>query len=42
MADEVANDELKIAHHTILKADVRGSTTVTDELEKLEIGRAHV
>ena len=40
MADEVANDELKIAHHTILKADVRGSTTVTDELEKLDLNPA--
>jgi len=34
MTHEVSNDEIKIAHHTILKADVRGSTTVTDELER--------
>ncbi len=34
MADEVTDDEDRIVHHSILKADVRGSTTVTDELEK--------
>lgn len=34
MAAEVKDDEARIVHHAILKADVRGSTTVTDELEK--------
>lgn len=32
-ANEVEDDEAKIVHHAILKADVRGSTTVTEELE---------
>lgn len=31
---EIEQDEARICHHTILKADVRGSTTVTDELQK--------
>jgi hypothetical protein len=31
---EVEEADAKICHHTILKADVRGSTTVTDELLK--------
>jgi len=31
---EVEQTDAKICHHTILKADVRGSTTVTDELLK--------
>jgi hypothetical protein len=31
---EVEQADAKICHHTILKADVRGSTTVTDELLK--------
>lgn len=31
---EVEEADAKICHHTILKADVRGSTTVTDELVK--------
>lgn len=31
---EVEETDAKICHHTILKADVRGSTTVTDELLK--------
>lgn len=30
---EIEEDDAKIVHHTILKADVRGSTTVTDELQ---------
>jgi len=34
MASEVTDGENRIVHHAILKADVRGSTTVTDELEK--------
>ena len=33
-ADEVTEGENRIVHHAILKADVRGLTTVTDELEK--------
>lgn len=33
-ADEIENDEAKIVHHTIMKADVRGSTVVTEMLEK--------
>lgn len=40
LADEVDDDEVKIAHHTILKADVRGSTTVTDELERQKLNPA--
>lgn len=32
VGSEVEDTEAKICHHTILKADVRGSTTVTDEL----------
>ncbi|GAB5497927.1 MAG: hypothetical protein PsegKO_02380 [Pseudohongiellaceae bacterium] len=31
---EIEQDEARICHHAILKADVRGSTTVTDELLK--------
>ncbi|MFM1897574.1 MAG: hypothetical protein RLZZ385_2648 [Pseudomonadota bacterium] len=31
-SSEIEEDEERIVHHTILKADVRGSTTVTDEL----------
>lgn len=30
---EIEEEDAKIVHHTILKADVRGSTTVTDELQ---------
>lgn len=30
---EVEEDRARIAHHSILKADVRGSTSVTDELQ---------
>ncbi|NKB34549.1 MAG: hypothetical protein GKR91_15765 [Pseudomonadales bacterium] len=30
---EIEEDDAKIVHHAILKADVRGSTTVTDELQ---------
>ncbi len=30
---EIEQDDARIAHHAILKADVRGSTTVTDELQ---------
>lgn len=30
---EIEQDEARICHHAILKADVRGSTTVTDELQ---------
>ena len=40
MADEVTDDEDRIVHHAILKADVRGSTTVTDELEKKDLNPA--
>ncbi|MFK7863520.1 MAG: hypothetical protein AB8B95_04750 [Pseudohongiellaceae bacterium] len=38
--DEVEEDDDKICHHTILKADVRGSTTVTDELLKKNLNPA--
>ena len=31
---EIEADDERICHHAIMKADVRGSTTVTDELEK--------
>jgi len=30
---EIEQDDERICHHTIMKADVRGSTTVTDELQ---------
>tara|TARA_B110000858_G_scaffold157616_1_gene180454 strand:+ start:37567 stop:39867 length:2301 start_codon:yes stop_codon:yes gene_type:complete len=33
-SSEIEDDDERICHHTIMKADVRGSTTVTDELEK--------
>ena len=39
-ADEVNEGENRIVHHAILKADVRGSTTVTDELEKKDLNPA--
>jgi len=39
-ADEVTEGENRIVHHAILKADVRGSTTVTDELEKKDLNPA--
>lgn len=32
-SSEIEEDEARICHHAILKADVRGSTTVTDELQ---------
>lgn len=32
-SSEIEEDDERICHHTILKADVRGSTTVTDELQ---------
>jgi hypothetical protein len=32
-SSEIEEDEERICHHAILKADVRGSTTVTDELQ---------
>ncbi len=32
-SNEIEQDDARICHHTILKADVRGSTTVTDELQ---------
>lgn len=31
---EIESDDERICHHAIMKADVRGSTTVTDELQK--------
>ncbi len=40
MAREVIDDDKRIVHHSILKADVRGSTTVTDELEKKDLNPA--
>lgn len=33
-SSEIEEDDERICHHVIMKADVRGSTTVTDELEK--------
>ncbi|MCG8414326.1 MAG: hypothetical protein MI746_08920 [Pseudomonadales bacterium] len=32
-SSEIEEDDERICHHAILKADVRGSTTVTDELQ---------
>ena len=32
-ASEIEEEEERICHHAIMKADVRGSTTVTDELQ---------
>ncbi len=32
-SNEIEQDDARICHHTILKADVRGSTTVTDQLQ---------
>ncbi|MBT4255875.1 MAG: hypothetical protein HOD87_07445, partial [Gammaproteobacteria bacterium] len=32
-SSEIEEDQEKICHHAIMKADVRGSTTVTDELQ---------
>ena len=32
-SSEIEEDDERISHHAILKADVRGSTTVTDELQ---------
>ena len=40
MSMEVINDDKRITHHSILKADVRGSTTVTNELEKKDLNPA--
>jgi len=40
MEQEITDDESRIVHHSILKADVRGSTTVTDELEKKDLNPA--
>ena len=37
---EITDDDSRIVHHSILKADVRGSTTVTDELEKKDLNPA--
>ena len=33
-SSEIEEDDERICHHTILKADVRGSTTVTDQLQE--------
>jgi len=33
-SSEIEEDDERICHHAIMKADVRGSTTVTDELQK--------
>jgi len=38
--DEIEDDQTKIAHHTIIKADVRGSTVVTAELEAKNLNPA--
>src|SRR5690606_10885180 len=40
MAAEVEQDQEEIVHHAILKADVRGSTTVTAQLEALGLNAA--
>lgn len=32
-SSEIEDDDVRICHHAIMKADVRGSTTVTDELQ---------
>ena len=40
MTKEISDDENRIVHHCILKADVRGSTTVTDELENKNLNPA--
>tara|TARA_R110000772_G_scaffold41481_2_gene96645 strand:- start:31 stop:2301 length:2271 start_codon:yes stop_codon:yes gene_type:complete len=37
---EIEDDEAKIVHHTIMKADVRGSTVVTEMLEKKNLNPA--
>ncbi len=39
-ASEIEEDEPKIVHHAILKADVRGSTTVTRELVQKSLNPA--
>lgn len=38
--EEIEKDESKIIHHAILKADVRGSTTVTTELMQRDLNPA--
>jgi len=40
VGSEVEDTEAKICHHAILKADVRGSTTVTDELVNKDLNPA--
>lgn len=39
-ANEIEDDEAKVVHHTIMKADVRGSTVVTEMLEKQSLNPA--
>jgi len=39
-ADEIEDDEAKIVHHAVMKADVRGSTVVTEMLEKHNLNPA--
>ena len=39
-SNEIEEDEAKIVHHTIMKADVRGSTVVTEMLEKKNLNPA--
>lgn len=39
-ADEIEEDEAKIVHHAVMKADVRGSTVVTEMLEKHSLNSA--
>jgi hypothetical protein len=39
-ANEQQDDEDRIVHHTILKADVRGSTMVTEELQNKSLNAA--
>ncbi len=39
-ANEQQDDEDRIVHHAIIKADVRGSTTVTEELQNKDLNPA--
>ena len=40
LASEVEEKEASVVHHTILKADVRGSTTVIDEMDRQNLNAA--
>ncbi len=39
-SSEIEDDDERICHHAIMKADVRGSTTVTDELQNKNLNPA--